>query len=112
MWPGTRSPSARRSPACTAEPRRAVRCKPGAASNPLLPSKDEERGSHMAQPEKVRAVAAADYGDVENVVIVEAEGREPEAGEVRFRVEAAALNPFDLKIIDGVLGRDPAKLPL
>ena len=61
----------------------------------------------------VRRLIATDYGDPHSVLsVVDVDA--PVAGDdtVTVRVEAAGLNPFDVKRVQGVMGADPARLPL
>ena len=58
-----------------------------------------------------RIVAPA-YGGPEVLSAVEFEVPVPGSGQVVVDVRAAAINLFDYKVISGMLGADPAKLPL
>lgn len=60
----------------------------------------------------VRAVVATEYGGPEVIGVIDAESREPEAGEVTIAVRAAAVNRWDAKLAGGAAGTDPAKLPV
>jgi len=60
----------------------------------------------------VRAIAALRYGGPEVIDVIDAESREPEAGEVVLTVRAAAVNRWDAKQAAGAAGTDPAKLPM
>ncbi|GAC58450.1 putative oxidoreductase [Gordonia hirsuta DSM 44140 = NBRC 16056] len=58
-------------------------------------------------------ILAADYGDPEAVLqIVDQPVPEPDDGDVVVRVRSAGVNPFDAKQVRGLVGADPAKLPL
>lgn len=62
----------------------------------------------------MKALVATEYGQPAQVLeIMEMPVPEPGAGEVVVRVEAAALNPFDLKVISGALREHlPVRHPL
>jgi NADPH:quinone reductase-like Zn-dependent oxidoreductase len=51
----------------------------------------------------MRALLAHDYGPPSQLVLGEAPRPQPGPGQVLVRVSAAALNPFDLKLITGAL---------
>ena len=57
-------------------------------------------------------VVATAYGGPEVLSVVEADVPAPEAGQVVVEVRAAGINPIDYKIIGGMMGADPARLPL
>ncbi|NMO00237.1 NADP-dependent oxidoreductase [Gordonia sp. TBRC 11910] len=60
-----------------------------------------------------RTVVATAYGQPSDVVEVrEIPSPVPEAGQVVVDVRASALNPIDVKTVAGVMGSDPAKLPI
>jgi len=60
----------------------------------------------------MKALVANDYGPPSQLTVAELASPEPGPGEVLIAVEAAALNPFDLKLLAGAL-RDsqPLKFP-
>lgn len=58
-----------------------------------------------------RVVLATAYGGPEVLDIVETDVPEPGPDEVRISVRAAAVNPADIKLREGVFGADPAQLP-
>jgi NADPH:quinone reductase-like Zn-dependent oxidoreductase len=51
----------------------------------------------------MKALAAATYGPLDSLAVIEAPAPTPGAGEVRVRVIASALNPADYKVILGTL---------
>jgi NADPH2:quinone reductase len=57
-------------------------------------------------------VVATAYGGPEVLSPVEVELPDPGPGEVSVAVKAVGVNPFDYKIISGMMGADPARLPL
>jgi NADPH2:quinone reductase len=59
-----------------------------------------------------RAVVATGYGGPEVLSVIDAPVAAPGAGEVRVEVRAAATNPADVKMYNGMFGEDPSKLPL
>ena len=59
----------------------------------------------------IKVVATA-YGGPEVLSPVEVELPAPGPGEVSVAVKAVGVNPFDYKIISGMMGADPANLPL
>ncbi|MBM7366192.1 quinone oxidoreductase family protein [Gordonia hydrophobica] len=60
-----------------------------------------------------KKIIAAAYGDPTEVLeIVEVEIPKPGREQVVVRVRAAGLNPFDVKVVSGTLGRSSDKLPL
>lgn len=58
-----------------------------------------------------RVVTAPQYG-LEHLTIADEPTPEPADDEVLIAVTAAALNPMDVKRVDGQFGRDPQALPL
>jgi NADPH:quinone reductase len=52
----------------------------------------------------MRALVANDYGPPAAMVVTEMPDPEPAPGQVLIAVEAAALNPYDLKLVTGALG--------
>lgn len=58
------------------------------------------------------AVAAVAYGGPESLRLIDVDVPEPGPGQVLLDVRAAAVNPFDWKVYSGLLGTDPARLPL
>jgi NADPH:quinone reductase-like Zn-dependent oxidoreductase len=59
-----------------------------------------------------RTVIARQFGDIQDLEIVDQPVGEPEAGQVRIAVRAAAINPADLKQLRGMFGRNEKSLPL
>lgn len=59
-----------------------------------------------------RTVIARQFGDIQDLDIVDLPVAEPEAGQVRIAVRAAAINPADLKQLRGMFGRNEKSLPL
>ncbi|MGA6204324.1 NADP-dependent oxidoreductase [Nocardia testacea] len=57
----------------------------------------------MSEREMMRAVVARGYGGPEVLQIVDVDIPEPGAGQVRIKVEAAAVNPVDLATRSGAL---------
>jgi NADPH:quinone reductase-like Zn-dependent oxidoreductase len=57
-------------------------------------------------------VVATAFGGPEVLSVVEADVPEPGPGEVVIAVKAAGVNLFDYKVISGMLGADPDRLPL
>ena len=57
-------------------------------------------------------VVATAFGGPEVLSVVEADVPEPGPGEVVIAVKAAGVNLFDHKVISGVMGADPDRLPL
>ncbi len=57
-------------------------------------------------------VVATAFGGPDVLSVVEADVPEPGPGEVVVAVKAAGINLFDYKIISGMLGADPDRLPL
>lgn len=57
------------------------------------------------------AVVAAGYGGPENLTTVEREVPPPGPGQVTIAVEAAGVNPIDVKLYSGAFGADPKRLP-
>jgi len=59
-----------------------------------------------------RTVIARQFGDIQDLEIVDLPLAEPEAGHVRIAVRAASINPSDLKRLRGQFGRSEKSLPL
>jgi NADPH:quinone reductase len=59
-----------------------------------------------------RAVVATAFGGPEVLAVIETPIRPPEPGEVLISVRAAGTNPIDYKVYSGVMGQDPARLPM
>ncbi|AVM01445.1 Zn-dependent oxidoreductase [Gordonia iterans] len=60
-----------------------------------------------------RKIVATQYGEpADSLEVIDVPIPEPDAGEVVVRVRAAGVNPFDAKQVRGLVGSDPAKLPL
>ena len=57
-------------------------------------------------------VVATAFGGPDVLSVVEADVPEPGPGEVVIAVKAAGVNLFDYKVISGMLGADPDRLPL
>jgi NADPH:quinone reductase-like Zn-dependent oxidoreductase len=57
------------------------------------------------------AVVATAYGGPEVLEVDDVEVPSPGPGEVTVEVRAAAINPFDLKVYSGMIGRDQSALP-
>lgn len=60
----------------------------------------------------VRAVAATSYGGPEVIQVIDVDPVPPGPGRVVVEVRATALNPWDAKVAEGMMGTDPAKLPM
>lgn len=58
------------------------------------------------------AVVAVAFGGPEVLALVEVRSHAPGPGEVRLRVRAAGVNPFDTRVYSGTMGADPADLPM
>jgi NADPH:quinone reductase-like Zn-dependent oxidoreductase len=58
------------------------------------------------------AVVATAFGGPDVLELVEVASVAPGPGEVRVRVRAAAVNPFDHKRYSGTMGADPSRLPM
>jgi NADPH:quinone reductase len=59
-----------------------------------------------------RAVVATAFGGPEVLAVTETPIRPPEPGEVLISMRAAGTNPIDYKVYSGVMGQDPARLPM
>ena len=59
-----------------------------------------------------RAVVATAFGGPEVLAVIETPVGPPGAGEVLISVRAAGTNPIDYKVYSGVMGQDPARLPM
>jgi len=59
-----------------------------------------------------RIVIARQFGDVQDLEIVDQPVGEPGPGQVRIAVRAASINPADLKQLRGMFGRNEKSLPL
>jgi NADPH2:quinone reductase len=57
------------------------------------------------------AVVATAYGGPEVLEVVDVDVPRPGPGEVTISVRAAGVNPFDVKVYSGLMGRDEAALP-
>lgn len=60
----------------------------------------------------VTIVHAVGYGGPEQLALAEIDLPEPGVGQVALAVRAAGVNPFDLKLYSGLIGNDPAALPI
>lgn len=63
-------------------------------------------------PAMNRVVVATAYGGPEVLQVVDEEVPEPGEGQVRIVVKAAGVNPIDFKVYSGLMGADPARLPM
>ena len=59
-----------------------------------------------------RAVVATAFGGPEVLAVIETPVSPPGPGEVLISVRAAGTNPIDYKLYSGVMGQDPARLPM
>lgn len=59
-----------------------------------------------------RTAIARQFGDIQDLEIVDQPVGDPEAGQVRIAVRAASINPADLKQLRGMFGRNEKSLPL
>jgi NADPH:quinone reductase len=59
-----------------------------------------------------RAVVATAFGGPEVLAVIQTPIRPPGPGEVLISVRAAGTNPIDYKVYSGVMGQDPARLPM
>lgn len=59
-----------------------------------------------------RAVVATAFGGPEVLSVVDVEVGPPGPGEVAVDVRAAGVNPIDHKVYSGLMGSDPASLPM
>jgi len=59
-----------------------------------------------------RTVVATAFGGPEVLAVIETPIRPPGPGEVLISVRAAGTNPIDYKVYSGVMGQDPARLPM
>ena len=57
------------------------------------------------------AVVATAYGGPEVLEVVDVEVPSPGPGQVTIEVRAAGINPIDLKVYSGLMGRDESALP-
>src|SRR4051812_16391762 len=69
------------------------------------------RDARLAPYMATFAVAAA-YGGPEGLTLLDEPVRKPGLGEVVVDVRAAGVNPIDWKAYSGLMGDDPAKLPM
>jgi NADPH:quinone reductase-like Zn-dependent oxidoreductase len=58
------------------------------------------------------SVRATGYGGPEVLAVLDVPVGEPGPGEVRVAMRAAGVNPIDYKLYSGMLGSDPAALPM
>jgi NADPH:quinone reductase len=59
-----------------------------------------------------RAVVATAFGGPEVLAVIETPIQPPGPGDVLISVRAAGTNPIDYKVYSGVMGQDPARLPM
>ncbi len=59
-----------------------------------------------------RIAIARQFGDIQDLELVDQPVTEPGAGQLRIAVRAAAINPADLKQLRGMFGRSEKSLPL
>jgi NADPH:quinone reductase len=59
-----------------------------------------------------RAVVATAFGGPEVLAVIETRVTPPGPGEVLISVRAAGTNPIDYKVYSGLMGQDPARLPM
>lgn len=59
-----------------------------------------------------KVVVAPAYGGPEVLRVTDEEVPAPGAGQVRIAVKAAGVNPYDFKMYSGLIGDDPAALPM
>jgi NADPH:quinone reductase len=59
-----------------------------------------------------RAVVATAFGGPEVLSVIETPAGAPGPGEVLVRVRAVGTNPIDYKVYSGMMGADPARLPI
>ena len=59
-----------------------------------------------------KAVVATAFGGPEVLAVIETPVRPPGPGEVLVSVRAAGTNPIDYKVYSGLMGQDPARLPM
>jgi NADPH:quinone reductase-like Zn-dependent oxidoreductase len=57
-------------------------------------------------------VVASAYGGPEVLTVVDRPAAEPGPGQARVEIRACGINPVDYKLYSGVMGGDPARLPL
>ena len=58
------------------------------------------------------AVVASAYGEPDVLTLIDAERPTPGPGEVLIEVRAGGINPLDYKLYSGMMGNDPAALPM
>lgn len=60
-----------------------------------------------------KKIIAAEYGDPSEVLkVVDVRVPTPGRDQVVVRVRAAGLNPYDVKVVTGAMGRSPERLPI
>lgn len=59
-----------------------------------------------------RTVIATTFGGPEVLAVVDEQVPAPGPGEVRVRLRAVGVNPFDVKSYSGAFGADPGRLPI
>jgi NADPH2:quinone reductase len=66
----------------------------------------------MSESESVQVVVATAFGGPEVLALIDAQPGEPGPGQALIAVRAVGVNPFDAKAYSGMMGADPASLPM